>query len=204
MSESTGRTSFFAAGGSVLTAVLASACCWLPVLLVSFGLSAAGVSAGFEKWRPVFLTATAAFLGLGFYLAYFRKAKCAPGSACAVPNPKFRRLNRSMLWVATIVVLAFALFPNYASSLLGASGEPTPSAARGEMVVVGISGMTCEACTIHVQRELSKVPGVLDVSVSYADKHAVVTIDSASSVPSGESLARAVEKAGYTAILDKN
>ncbi len=121
-----------AAGVSVITAVLASACCWLPLLLVAFGTSAAGVSAAFEKWRPLFLVATALFLAAGFYFAYFRKEQCAPGSACAVPNPKFRRLNRSMLWVATIVVLGFALFPNYATSLVGASGEPTPRAARGE------------------------------------------------------------------------
>lgn len=37
------RTGLVAFGGSVLAALVASACCWLPLLLVTFGGSAAGV-----------------------------------------------------------------------------------------------------------------------------------------------------------------
>ena len=44
-------------------------------------------------------------------------------------------------------------------------------------VSMGIEGMTCEACAIHVKNALAKVPGVLDVSVSYVDRHATLTFD---------------------------
>ena len=45
--------------GSVASALAASACCWLPLVLVAFGASTAGLSAAFERVRPWFLGATA-------------------------------------------------------------------------------------------------------------------------------------------------
>ena len=67
------RTGLVTVGGSVLAALIASACCWLPLLLVTFGVSAAGVSAQFESVRPYFLALTAVLLGAGFYFSYFRR-----------------------------------------------------------------------------------------------------------------------------------
>ncbi len=49
------RAGLLAVGASVFSAILASACCWLPLLLVAFGTSAAGASAAFERVRPFFL-----------------------------------------------------------------------------------------------------------------------------------------------------
>lgn len=56
--------------GSVFTAVVGSACCWLPLLLIAFGFSAAGVGSFFDQYRPLFLTATFALLGVAWYLTY--------------------------------------------------------------------------------------------------------------------------------------
>ncbi len=55
---------------AMVTAVLASACCWLPLLLVAFGISAAGVGQFFEQYRPYLLTAAFAILGLAWYFTY--------------------------------------------------------------------------------------------------------------------------------------
>ena len=60
------RSQRFTLGGSVVAAVLSSACCWLPLLLLAFGASAAGVSAFFERWRPAFLVVAIGLLGAGF------------------------------------------------------------------------------------------------------------------------------------------
>ncbi len=38
-----------------MTALLSPACCWLPLLLIAFGASAAGVSGFFETYRPYLL-----------------------------------------------------------------------------------------------------------------------------------------------------
>lgn len=69
------------AGGSVLAAAAASACCWVPLLFLAFGASAAGVSAAFERLRPLFLGVAGVSLAVGFYMSYFRKTRCE-GEAC--------------------------------------------------------------------------------------------------------------------------
>lgn len=109
---------------AVGSAILSSACCWLPLLLLAFGLSAGGVAGFFEAVRPFFLAAAVIFLGVGFYFAYFwggRNPACKPGEACEAPNPKiqrFRGFNRVVLWIAAVLVIVFALFPYYSAALL--------------------------------------------------------------------------------------
>jgi len=197
------RAGILAAGASVLSAIVASACCWLPLLLVAFGASAAGASAAFERARPFFLALAPVFLGIGFYFAYFRKEACGPGGACATPSRKLKRLNRAMLWVASVVVVAVAFFPNYVGLLLR-RGQPPASAAEAgptQTVTLRIEGMTCEACAVHVERELAAAPGVRRATVVYSEGRAIVTADAARP-PDLASLIAAVGKAGYRAEAD--
>ena len=44
-----------------------------------------------------------------------------------------------------------------------------------ETVTLSIGGMTCASCTAHVERALSKVPGVVTASVNLASEKATVT-----------------------------
>ncbi len=199
-----GRPGRWTAGASVVAAIVASACCWLPLLALSFGVSAAGISAGFEKARPFFLIAAAALLGAGFYLSYFRKETCAPDEPCAAPNLKIKRFNRGMLWVATIITAAIALFPNYVGVLAAnrSSGSlPSQNSATADCLTLSIEGMTCAACAITIQNELGKVPGVQSALVSYSDAKATVVVDP-TSPPSSTSLVAAVRQAGYQARMD--
>jgi copper chaperone CopZ len=195
-----GRPALWAAAGSVASAVVASACCWLPLLLLAFGVSAAGASAAFEKVRPFFLVVAAVLLSVGFYLTYFRPQACVPGSECAPPNPKLRRFNRVMLWTATVVVVAVALFPNYVGLLLGNTDQAAVENGSLQSETLKVEGMTCEACATEIQQELARVPGVKQASVRYAEGKALVTFDPASP-PSQDALLEAVEKAGYKASL---
>lgn len=186
----------WATAGSVVSAIAASACCWLPLLLLAIGVSAAGVSSAFETLRPVFLGVAALLLGYAFYRTYFRQEVCAPGSSCPVPR-KGQRLNRVMLWVATGFVLVFALFPKYVGHLLADNGRQANVSVEGTTVVtLDLDGMSCEACAPTVEKALRSVPGVTSASVSYTESRAKVTIDPASP-PSREALVKAVEKAGY-------
>ncbi len=192
------RRGLWAAGGSVIAAVVASACCWLPLVLIGFGASAAGVSSTFERFRPLMLGTTAVLLGAGFYLVYFRKEKCAPGQACAVPNRKLQRLNRAMLWVATVAVVAFAAFPKYAGLFAEDASSLPVGASNAPTVVLDLEGMTCEACASHIQTELVAVPGVVGAAVDYYSAKATVAVE-ASSPPPMDALVDAVRAAGYTA-----
>ena len=168
----------WATGGAVVSAILSSACCWLPLLLIAFGASAAGVAGFFEAYRPYLLAAAALLLAGGFYLAYFRKERCEPGQACAVPNPRLIRFNKVMLWVASVVVLLFALFPNYVGVLIGGGtdGGSGLVSAQGETHVYRIEGMTCESCAAVLAARLRSTPGILGANVEYREGRATVTL----------------------------
>ena len=189
-----------AAFSAVLTALLASACCWLPLLAVSVGLSFGGLSVWFMKYRLPLLGVTAVLLATGFYMVYVGKRRCAPGSVCAAPNLGIKRVNQVMLWVATVAVIGAATFPSYVGYLLA---DPAPTQLAGpsdafRTVTLDLDGMTCEGCAALVQNSLTGLPGVQSASVSYADRRAVVTIDRVSGLDE-DSLVNAIEAAGYTA-----
>ncbi len=194
-----GRRGLWAAGGAILAAVLSSACCWLPLLAVALGMSAAGVAGFFEAYRPIFLGVTALLLGAGFYLLYIRKPTCKPGDACAVPNPRLRKMSRMMLWVSTVMVLAFATFPAYVGTFFddGSASEATAAeTAKAPLWAYDIEGMTCQGCSRRLQGVLAKMPGVRRAKVDFEKKEAKVWIDP-KSPPKEAAILKAIEEAGF-------
>lgn len=186
-------------GGSVVAAVLSSACCWLPLLLIALGASAGGVSVFFERWRPVFAVVALALLAVGFYFVYFRKAACDDGS-CARPSRGARVTSHVILWIAAAFVGAFVLFPSYAGSIARAiHGSPQAGAASptdATLVVhhFRVEGMSCEACAVTLQVDLAGLEGVSSAEVDYATKTATVR----SAIPDLDSrVAKAAEQHGY-------
>jgi copper chaperone CopZ len=166
---------FLATAGSVASAMLSSACCWLPLVLLAFGASAAGVSAVFETWRPVFIAIALAMLGFGFYSAYSPRATCA-GECCAERGRRGRGLQRVALWVSAVVVGAFIFFPSYVGLLIGGQ-DPAVSvdggaggSAGAREYVFDVTGMHCEGCAARLRNELAKLEGVAAVEVDYASR----------------------------------
>ena len=196
------RTGRWVTGGAVVTAVVASSCCILPLFLGGAGVSALGLAATIETARPYLLGVTALFLAGGFYYNYFRQPDCAPGEACEVPRPRLQRFNRTVLWLATAAVVAFALFPSYATMFTGGEAPAASDYGRvaSQQVVLHVSGMTCEACAVGVQNELAAVPGVLRVEVDFGTKQAVVVVK-ADTPPEDADLLSAVDRAGYSAAI---
>lgn len=193
------RRGLLTATGAVIAAVLSSACCWLPLALIGFGASASGVAGVFEQYRAVLLGVTVLLLGGGFYLVYFRAPRCEPGSACELPNPRLQRANKGMLWVATVVVAAFAFFPKYVGVVLG-GGEAATVAAEHEPSLVRsyrVAGMTCESCITHVKDAVAAVPGVVAVDVDYAAGMARIHVQNANVADS--TLVAAIAGLGYEA-----
>lgn len=171
------RAGIWATLAAVGSATVSSACCWLPLVLVSFGVSAAGVSSVFERFRWPFAVGAAALLGLGVYVLYFRQ----PGPAndcCAQPGRGGRRLNRSVFWVAALMVLGLVLFPNYAQYVFAAA-DPEATSAKEEPIgefVIPIEGMTCEGCAARIAGRLASAPHVARAVVSYEQREAHVRV----------------------------
>ncbi len=118
-----GRARLAAAGG-IVGAIGASACCILPLVLLSVGVTGSWMSAltAFSPYQPIFIALAIGFLGWGHYLVSIKPRRaCAEGAACARPLPGL--LVRISLWGATaLVALAIAwpwLAPYVAPWLLG-------------------------------------------------------------------------------------
>ena len=198
--------SSWATGGTLFTAVLSSACCWLPLALIAFGVSGAAVSAALEPWRPLLIGLTIALLGTAFYLSY--RKPTAPettdestASCCSMePGPsRMQKWNRLVLWIVAPLALAFVLFPSYASALISNSEptEPIPESAQVE--TLRIEGMTCEGCAGILERALTDIPGVVKANVDYESRTAEVTIILSDEAPRGL-LESAVKDAGYSTL----
>lgn len=103
-----GRTALVTGG---VAALLASACCLGPLVLVGLGISGAWIGnlTALEPYRPLFLGA--ALLAMLFaYRGIFRPAtECKPGDVCAVPQ--VRRTYRIVFWIVAALVLIALAFP---------------------------------------------------------------------------------------------
>ncbi len=82
-----------ATAGSLVSGVLASACCLGPLVLGLLGISGAAFAHKFEPFRPYLLVVTYALLGGAFYLTYRPQTTCGPDSACEMPRA--RRLGKT-------------------------------------------------------------------------------------------------------------
>lgn len=200
--DKTQRSGLLAAAGSLISAAAASACCWLPLLLILFGASAGGVSAWFERYRLIFLTLAGVLLALGFYLVYRPASTCAADSTCMTPRPRLRRLNQVMVWIAAVLVIAFAAFPKYAGGLIAAiqsDDKPIEQPIADATITLHIDGMTCEACAITLKQQLEKTPGVETASVDYQSGTAAVVL-TAENPATTKALDVAIQQAGYRVV----
>lgn len=100
-----GALGWVAAGG-VVGAILASACCVVPLLLVTLGVSGAWIAnlTALEPYKPYVAAVTLALLGYGFWHVYFKpKPPCEDGFYCA--RPQSTRIAKIALWLGLVVVI---------------------------------------------------------------------------------------------------
>lgn len=113
-----GRTGLFATGG-LLAALGVSSCCVLPVMFMSVGLGGAWLSnlVALSAYQPIFIVLAVGFLGAGFYSVYYKpKQVCEVDSSCATSASN--RVVKSLLWIATVFVVAGIIFPYLGQYLL--------------------------------------------------------------------------------------
>lgn len=197
------------AGSAFVAAFVSSLCCVLPVLSVALGLGAFGVASIFETLRPFLLIVAVLALGFGFYQTYFRREKCKEGEACA--TKPIGRFNQVVLWLATIGVLTFAVFPYFTGYIVSAldrkttpTAEPSQinsisenEAEKPKTVIIAVEGMTCEGCATHINEELKKLKGVISAEASYKNKNVKVVYNP--NQVTLEQIKKAINDIGYVA-----
>ena len=161
----------------VLTAILASSCCTIPLISTIFGsvVSLSSASPFLAAVRPYMIMLTLFFFGYAFYKAYMVK----PKDCCAVVKPKFYE-KKSFLWVGFIIALFLNTSPYWLSALTPKSVKSNPMSNERvfSKVSINISGMSCEACEGHIAGEISKLPGIGEYAISYPKGNAIVVFDS--------------------------
>jgi mercuric ion transport protein len=176
------KRSNLALGASAVSAVAASLCCIGPLVALALGLGGFAGAAFFAKWRPFLLGVTLLLLGLAWYLNYRkpRNGVCSETDACAAEMTS--RWNKSILIVATVLVLAAAGFPAWFEMVTGhhPSGM-TPSSHKSASELaslhVAIPSMDCPACAQLIQATLRRQPGIEAATVTFQTKAAVVQYD---------------------------
>ena len=167
-------------------AVAASACCTVPLLLVSLGVGGAWVGSltAFEPYRPFFVALAVGALG---YVAWreWRAARLAASGSDAVDcdceedavRPRTRRAILGVGALAAVLLLASPLL------VRAASGPPAPTTLATDAplatarVVLAVEGMSCASCDVTVERSLLNVDGVDAAEVSFEPPRAVVSFD---------------------------
>lgn len=101
-----------------LGAVLVSACCVLPFVLVVLGLGGAWLATlhALYPYRWIFIGVSALVLLIAWRRLYRPRTVCVEGEACAVPA--VRRTYRLVFWTVTALVALSAVAPYVLGALL--------------------------------------------------------------------------------------
>lgn len=97
------------AGG--LAAIVASACCLGPLLLVTLGVSGAWIGnlTALEPYRPIFIGIALAAMFFAYRRIFRPVQDCKPGEVCAVPQ--VRTAYKIIFWIVAALVVVALAFP---------------------------------------------------------------------------------------------
>jgi mercuric transport protein len=196
--------------GAALTAALAaSACCTVPLVLVSFGVGGAWVGSltTLAPYRWIFVTLALGALAYAGYNEWQRSQR--PDCDCeTILSSSTRRslLGLGALAVGVLVVSPWliASSPSVAKgpeeAVMTGAGQTdtstgTTASASFRQVVLEVEGMTCTACPETVRSALEGVEGVDRAETTYEPPQAVVRFDPATT--SVDELTHATKAAGY-------
>lgn len=166
-----------------MAALLSSLCCITPVLALVVGAS--GIASTFswlDPARPFFVGTTVVVLGFAWYQKLRPKGKdeidcaCQPGGEDI--KPSFWQ-SKKLLGIITVFATLMLTFPLYGHIFYPKSEKQVIIVDKSDIQTVNfqIKGMTCQGCAAHVEHEVNKLSGILDVAASYEKGNAIVEFD---------------------------
>lgn len=188
-------------GASLLTAITASLCCITPVLALIAGTS--GIASTFswiEPFRPYLIGLT--ILVLCF--AWYQKLKPRTQDidcACDDDKPQFIQ-SKKFLFLVSIFAGILLAFPYYSHLFYSNSNTEKQvvyvSESNVSEVNYSMQGMTCAGCEAHIENEVNKLDGILEVDVNYETSKSHIKFDK--SLVTADEIESAIAKTGYKII----
>ena len=180
----------------IFSAVVASACCVGPLVLIALGLGSLGVGAVLGRYHGWFILAAIGLLTYA-WRSYVKEAHRCRAASCEMAQGTITRI---VLIVASVIVTVFVgLNVSTYTSQHRTAPEPRATSTRGERtsVVIPVEGMTCFTCEFTVESSLKRLPGVERVDAKVNERVAHVNYDP--SQVSLEELIAVINKTGYKA-----
>lgn len=212
MSASENTRTTWSLGAAVGAALGASACCTIPLVLVSLGIGGAWVGGltALAPYRWLFVGLALATLGYAGYNEW--RLHRQPDCNCETVFSSTTR--RTLLGTAGLAVVALIMSPwlvapspdaatQRASVAVAGAESPNssaPSPASFRQVVLDVEGMTCKTCPITVRNALEDVEGVYSVEATLEPPRATVRFDPAT--VSVDDLTAATTDAGFPSQLN--
>ena len=183
--------------GAIGAGVAASACCTIPLALVSAGIggSLVGTFTAMEPYRPLFIAIAVVALGI----VAIREIKRSKQADCDCEDGFSDTTRRSILGVGFLITIAFITSPWIIRSGIGSETAIAPDFTGMQQVVLVVEGMTCQLCDVTVATALTNLEGVDQAIVTFEPPEAIVRFD-----PKRVSLAdmeKATRDVGYPAKL---
>jgi len=200
-------------GAALGAAVAASACCTIPLALVSLGVGGAwmGSLTALEPYRGLFVAVAVGALGYAGYNEWqlHRRPDCDCETSLA-PATRRSLLGLGALAVLALVVSPWLIAPSPSAATQQARAAATETAQPDaspastaptsfQQVVLTVEDMTCAACSTAVRKALEGIEGVYSAEATYEPPQAVVRFDPAT--VSIEDLRQATQNAGFPSHL---
>ena len=197
-------------GVALGAAVAASACCTIPLALVSLGIGGAWIGSltALEPYRWIFVSLAVGALGYAGYNEW--QLSQQPDCDCETSlSPTVRRslLGMGALAVLALIVSPWLVAPSPVAATQQAQatmGQETVEAASDrpasfQQVILTVEGMTCAACPVTVRKALEGVDGVYEAEATLEPPAAIVRFDPAKA--SVDDLTQATQNVGFPSHL---
>ncbi len=102
---------------SLPSAIVASLCCVLPLVVVVLGIGSGAFMMYTMKYSTIFIPVGVVGVGLGYFF-YFREKKKCDALACRMAGGRFTLIVLIMATVVVLTAIVFTVFPELVAPLL--------------------------------------------------------------------------------------